>query len=171
MNQCDTSVKFPSFLPVNGSWYPSYHRHQMYGVDTSVWVRAPQETRRWIEMYQRWINTPNSLPSSIPPSLQQMLQLSPHAMWFHFCLFALWFPSLSWVDAETPCETACQYASAELLAKRDYPSSVMHTMGLRDPHCKPEGQPLTFREAMKWRETSHFPPPELEALLGERKHC
>lgn len=96
-----------SFLPVNDSWYPSYHRHQMYGVDTSVWVRPPQETRRWIEMYQRQINTPNSLPSFIPPSLQQMLQLSPRAMWFHFCLFALRFPSLSWVDAETPRETAC----------------------------------------------------------------
>lgn len=67
-----------SSLPVSGSWSALYHRHLMSRADTSVWGKAPQETsvtRRWMEMHQQWINTPNNFPSSLPPSLQQMLQL------------------------------------------------------------------------------------------------
>lgn len=58
-----------SSLPVNGSWSSLYHRHHQSRADTSVWGRAPQETsvtRRWMEMYQRWINTPNNFPPSFP---------------------------------------------------------------------------------------------------------
>lgn len=56
-------------LPVNGSWSALYHRHHMSRTDTSVQGEAPQETsitRRWMEMYQQWINTPNNFPSSLP---------------------------------------------------------------------------------------------------------
>lgn len=58
-----------SSLPVNGSWSALYHRHHPSRADTSVWGKAPQETsvtRRWMEMYQQWINTPNDFPSSLP---------------------------------------------------------------------------------------------------------
>lgn len=59
-----------SSLPVSGSWSALYHRHLLSRADTSVWGKAPHETsvaRRWMEMYQRWINTPNNFPSYLPP--------------------------------------------------------------------------------------------------------
>lgn len=79
------------------------------------------------------------------------------------------------MDAETPrarMKLRVSVSGRGFSLKAITPSSVMHTMGLRDPYCKPERRPLTFRDAMKWRETSHFPPQEVggsprieEALL------
>lgn len=56
-------------LPVNGSCSALYHRHPRSRADTSAWGKAPRETsvtRRWMEMYQHWINTPNNFPPSLP---------------------------------------------------------------------------------------------------------
>lgn len=58
-----------SWLPVNASWSAEYRRHPLSRADTSVCGRAPRETsvtRRWMEMYQQRINTPNNFPSSLP---------------------------------------------------------------------------------------------------------
>ena len=56
-------------LPVNGSCSALYHRHPRSRADTSARGKAPRETsvtRRWMEMYQHWINTPNNFPPSLP---------------------------------------------------------------------------------------------------------
>ncbi len=78
----------------------------------------------------------------IPPSLQQMLELdrvfSPVVqcgstfvyLSSHSRTCLEWMRKLD-VHAQTELHVCmCRW---KVLAKRDYPSSVMHTMGLRDP--------------------------------------
>lgn len=68
---CESLLHFSQIrsLPVNGSWSALYHQRLLSGADTSARGNAPQETsvtRRWMEMYQQWINTPNNFPPSLP---------------------------------------------------------------------------------------------------------
>lgn len=167
-----------TYVPVTGPWSASNRRHQMKKVDTSVWASAPQETsvtKRWMEVHQRWVNTPNNFPAFIPPSVQQMLQLAGvffpmvqcGSTFVYLCTHSR--PCLEWMWKLDVQAWSCGFFFFSMRRWiAEAPSCTL--WGFVTPFVNLETDLWPFEKRWNGREASHFPPPGSQALLEERKH-